>query len=83
MSHEQYGLFNILPEGKTIDDIPKELQWLYIEPFQKTYSLTLACTRVEEINRSRKKDFDRPGYHFPVTTFCEVRQRTVTYTDWS
>lgn len=83
MTDEQYGLFNLLPEGTSIDDIPKELQWLYTEPFQKSYSLDLMEMRSEEINRNRKQDFDRPGYHFPVTTFCEVRQRTVTYTDWS
>lgn len=78
----EYGIFNLLPDGKTLEDIPKKWHWLYTHPFQIGYSDLVLNARVEEMNRTRKKYFDNGKRYYDIGTYCEVRARTVTYSDW-
>lgn len=78
----EYGIFNLLPEGKTIEDMPQALQWLYEYAIQSDYSKKEMERRVEEINRWRQTFFDNGQKCFDIDTYCEVRERVITYGPW-
>lgn len=79
---KEYGIFNLLPEGKTIDDIPEKWKWLYTHPFQVDYHNVVLEYRAEEINRLRQKYFDSGKRYYDIDTYCEVRERDITYSEW-
>lgn len=79
---KEYGIFNLLPEGKTLEDIPKKWRWLYTHPLQSDYSYRVLNARVVEMNRTRKMYFDNGKKYYDIDTYCELRERTVTYSDW-
>lgn len=78
----EYGLFNLLPDGMTIENISEPLKWLYTSPFQTHYSKSVLENRANWINKERAKHFASNDRYHPVTTYCEVREQTITYSAW-
>lgn len=80
MSYEvtEYGLFNIVPDT----GIPEGWEWLYEHPFQSEFDRKTMDRRCKEINNDRRRTFEAGRAYYQVTTYCEVRARTVTYSDW-
>lgn len=78
----EYGIFNLLPEGRTLNDIPEYKRWLYEGPFQTDCSKDVIEYRVEQINKERQKYFDNGEKFYDIDTYCEMRERIITYGPW-
>lgn len=79
---QEYGLFNKLPDGKTINDIPVRLRWLYVYPFRTDYSLGKMKRVRDEINEQRAATMFKMDYRGDVKTYCYIKECTVTRSDW-
>lgn len=78
----EYGVFNIMPEGKTIEDIPEELRWLYLYPIQTGHDKKEMEQRVRDINDWRKTFFERRVSCYDIDSYCEIQERVITYGPW-
>lgn len=88
--YKEYGIFNRLPDGLTITDIPQEARWLYTEPFRVFNDWDAreqAEVFVRQVNRTRDRNKGLEAFQSDpqakVRTQAFIRVRTVTVGKWS